>query len=154
VDFSLERARALKPDREDEEYLLEIAFLYDRIVQSGSKVPVIDLAYELVLPLEFIGECVCNAMEIDFLSGPKRGSFGGRLTPRALKIINPDRLRRKQLRALSCPKCGTKGLKRILYGMPGDDFEFGKYIAGGCIMSEADIGCSECDWSGIWDEMK
>ena len=67
MDFSLERARALEPDVEDEEYLLEIAFLYDRIVQSGSKVPVIDLAYELVLPLEFIGDCVCNALEIGFL---------------------------------------------------------------------------------------
>ncbi len=154
MDFSLERARALKPDVDDEEYLLEIAFLYDRIVQSGSKVPVIDLAYELVLPLEFVGDCVCNAMEIGFLSAPKRGSFGGLITPKALKRINPDRIRRKQLRALSCPKCGTKGLKKILYGMPGDDFPFDKFIVGGCIMSEADIGCSSCDWSGIWDEMK
>ena len=154
MDFSLERARALKPDVDDEEYLLEIAFLYDRIVQSGSKVPVIDLAYELVLPLEFVGDCVSNAMEIGFLSAPKRGSFGGLITPKALKRINPDRIRRKQLRTLACPKCGTKGLKKILYGMPGDDFKFGKYIVGGCIPNEADIGCPKCDWSGIWDEMK
>ncbi len=61
--------------------------------------------------------------------------------------------RRKQLRTLSCPKCGTKGLKKILYGMPSDDFKFEKFIVGGCMPSEADIGCSKCDWSGIWDEM-
>jgi hypothetical protein len=44
------------------------------------------------------------------------------------------------------------GLKKILYGMPGDDFPFEKYIVGGCIMSEADVGCTHCDWSGMWDQ--
>ena len=44
------------------------------------------------------------------------------------------------------------GLKKILYGMPGDDFPFEKYIVGGCIMSEADVGCTQCDWSGMWDQ--
>jgi hypothetical protein len=44
------------------------------------------------------------------------------------------------------------GLKRIIYGMPDEDFPFEKYIAGGCIMSEADIGCTKCDWVGIWAE--
>lgn len=153
MDFSLERARALNPDVEDEEYLLEIAWLYDRIVQSGSKVPVIDLAYELVLPVDFVGACVSTAMEIGFLSAPKRGTFGGSITAKALRRLNPDRIKRKQLRTLVCPQCGTKGLKKILYGMPGDDFPFDRFIVGGCIMSDADIGCPKCDWSGIWDEM-
>ena len=48
--------------------------------------------------------------------------------------------RRKQLRTLVCPQCGAVGLQKILYGMPGEDFPFDKYILGGCIMSDADIG--------------
>jgi len=56
IDFALERARALTPNSESVEYLLEIAWLYDRIVKSGSQTPVPDLTYELVLPLEFIAE--------------------------------------------------------------------------------------------------
>ena len=51
IDFALERIRSLEPDIESEEYLLEIAWMYDRVVQSGSLVPVVDLSYELVLPL-------------------------------------------------------------------------------------------------------
>lgn len=58
MDFALERARTLTPDSDSEEYLLEIAWLYNRVVLTGSQIPVIDLAYELVLPEEFIGECV------------------------------------------------------------------------------------------------
>ena len=34
-----------------------------------------------------------------------------------------------------------------------NDFPFEKYIVGGCIMSEADIGCTKCDWVGIWSEL-
>lgn len=61
--------------------------------------------------------------------------------------------RRKRLRTLVCPQCGALGLKRIIYGMPDEDFPFEKYIVGGCIMSEADIGCTKCDWVGIWAEL-
>ena len=60
--------------------------------------------------------------------------------------------RRKQLRTLVCPQCGAVGLQKILYGMPGEDFPFDKYIVGGCIMSDADIGCVKCEWTGIWAE--
>ena len=63
MDFALERARTLTPDSDSEEYLLEIAWLYNRVVLTGSQIPVIDLAYELVLPEEFIGECVSTAMD-------------------------------------------------------------------------------------------
>ena len=87
MDFALERARTLTPDSDSEEYLLEIAWLYNRVVLTGSQIPVIDLAYELVLPEEFIGECVSTAMEIDFLTTPKRGTFGGKMTSKALRRL-------------------------------------------------------------------
>jgi hypothetical protein len=66
-------------------YLLEISLLYVRIVKSGSQIPVIDLAYELVLAEEFVGECVSTAMENGFLTAPKHGTFGGKITPNALQ---------------------------------------------------------------------
>jgi len=87
MDFALERARTLTPDSDSEEYLLEIAWLYNRVVLTGSQIPVIDLAYELVLPEEFIGECVSTAMDIGFLTAPKRGTFGGKITPKALRKL-------------------------------------------------------------------
>ena len=85
MDFALERARSLAPDSDSDEYLLEIAWLYNRVVLTGSQIPVIDLAYELVLTEEFIGECVSTAMAIGFLTTPKRGTFGGKITPKALR---------------------------------------------------------------------
>jgi hypothetical protein len=87
MDFALERARTLTPDSDSEEYLLEIAWLYNRVVLTGSHIPVIDLAYELVLPEEFIGECVSTAMDIGSLTAPKRGTFGGKITPKALRKL-------------------------------------------------------------------
>ena len=87
MDFALERARNLAPDSDSDEYLLEIAWLYNRVVLTGSQIPVIDLAYELVLPEEFIGECVSTAMEIGFLAAPKRGTFGGKITTKALREL-------------------------------------------------------------------
>jgi hypothetical protein len=77
----------MTPDSDDWDYLLEISWLYDRIVKSGSQIPVIDLAYELVLPEEFVGECVSTAMDIGFLNAPKRGTFGGKITPKALRKL-------------------------------------------------------------------
>jgi hypothetical protein len=87
MDFALERARSMTPDSDDWDYLLEISWLYDRIVKSGSQIPVIDLAYELVLSEEFVGECVSTAMDIGFLTAPKRGTFGGKITPKALRKL-------------------------------------------------------------------
>jgi hypothetical protein len=87
TDFALDRARGLKPDSTSEEYLLEISWLYNRIVEAQSQIPVIDLAFELVLPEEFIGECVRNAMDLKFITAPKRGSFGGQITPKALRRL-------------------------------------------------------------------
>jgi hypothetical protein len=87
MDFALERARSMTPNSMDWDYLLEISWLYDRIVKSGSQIPVIDLAYELVLAEEFVGECVSTAMDIGFLTAPKRGTFGGKITPKALRTL-------------------------------------------------------------------
>ena len=87
MDFALERALTLTPDSDNEEYLLGIAWLYNRVVLTGSHIPVIDLAYELVLPEEFIGECVSTAMDTGFLTTPKRGTFGGKITPKALRKL-------------------------------------------------------------------
>jgi hypothetical protein len=59
MDFALERARTLTPDSDSEEYL----------------------------PHHFIGECVSTAMDIGFLTAPKRGTFGGKITPKALRKL-------------------------------------------------------------------
>jgi len=87
MDFALERIRLLKPDSSDPRYLLEIAWLYDRIVQAGSKEPVIDLSYELVLPLEFVAECVRRAMDARLIKLPARKSNGGIISVKALRRL-------------------------------------------------------------------
>lgn len=87
IDFALERIRGLQPDSNSEEFLLEIAWLYDRIVRAGSTVPVVDLAYELVMPLEFVGECVSTAMDLRFICLPKKGSNGGLISQKALRRL-------------------------------------------------------------------
>jgi hypothetical protein len=86
-DFALERIRKLDPNSGSEDFLLEISWLYDRVVQSGSFEPVIDLAYELVMPKEFVGECVSTAMEIGFINNPKKNSNGGQISQKALRKL-------------------------------------------------------------------
>jgi len=56
-DFALNRARALKPDS------------------------------ELVLPQDFVGECVSNAMAFGLINAPKRGTFGGKISQKALRKL-------------------------------------------------------------------
>ena len=56
------------------------------------------------------------------------------------------------LRTASYPSCGAVGsLREIVYGMPGPDFDFDKYIVGGCCVTEndPDIGCKECGWNCV-----
>jgi type II secretory ATPase GspE/PulE/Tfp pilus assembly ATPase PilB-like protein len=50
-----------------------------------------------------------------------------------------------------CPRCSQVGtLRKIVYGMPSADFNFEKYIVGGCIQNdEANTGCLACEWEGI-----
>jgi len=86
-DFALERIRTLEPDSSSEEYLLEISWLYNRVVQSGSDEPVIDLAYELVMPKDFVGECVSTAMEMGLINTPKKNSNGGEISQKALRKL-------------------------------------------------------------------
>lgn len=57
---------------------------------------------------------------------------------------------------VACPGCGASGsIQEIVYGMPGSDFEFDKYIVGGCCVTDndPDIGCKECGWSGTSRDM-
>ena len=69
----------------------------------------------------------------------------------------------KQLRSKrkprKCPKCGSKNVKSIFYGMPANEEEVMKrYVIGGCIVSEDDAPwiCTDCNtevfhdppWSG------
>ena len=86
-DFALERIRSMVADVEDDAYLLEIAWLYNRIVLSGSTEPVIDLSYELVMPKEFVGLCVSTAMELGFIKLPTKGSNGGVISKKALRKL-------------------------------------------------------------------
>ena len=60
--------------------------------------------------------------------------------------------KRVWLSAASCPSCGAVGvLKKIVYGMPNSDFDFEKYIVGGCCVTDNDpeIGCVKCGWKGL-----
>jgi hypothetical protein len=77
----------MTPDSDDWDYLLEISWIYDHIVKSGSQIPMIDLAYELVLAEEFAGGCVSTAIENGLLANSKRGSYGGTITPKALMML-------------------------------------------------------------------
>jgi len=65
--------------------------------------------------------------------------------------------RRKYVRlaAASCPSCREKGgIKKIVFGMPGADFDFKNHIVGGCCVTDDDpeIGCSKCGWEGMRGE--
>jgi hypothetical protein len=55
------------------------------------------------------------------------------------------------LKATRCPGCGlTGGIKEIIYGMPTEDFEYEKYISGGCCIEPDNPthGCVGCGWEG------
>jgi hypothetical protein len=87
IDFALERIRSLKPDSSDEAFLLEIAWLYNRVIQSGSMVPVIDLSYELVWPKEFVAECVRNAFECGFIVFSRKQTKRAVISQKALRKL-------------------------------------------------------------------
>ena len=59
------------------------------------------------------------------------------------------------LKLLKCPECGQVGsLKEIVYGMPGEDFDFDRYAVGGCCRSgegfDSNVSCPSCEWEGIF----
>jgi len=44
------------------------------------------------------------------------------------------------LRLLRCPNCDQVGrLKNIIYGMPGEDYDFARYAVGGCRLNGTGI---------------
>jgi hypothetical protein len=67
------------------------------------------------------------------------------------EVAMENKRRKPPLKKRACPSCGeVGGLKRILYGMPDEDFKYDKYIVGGCIVTGSDpqIGCIHCGWEG------
>ena len=155
IDFTVARIKSMWGSRVTPEFLAEIAFLYDHIVRTGTKEPVIDLGMKLMIPFDQVGQMVVDAMSLGYLTAPRRGTWGGAITQKALKVLGQvePKKRRKRIDSIPCPNCGEKTLKKILYGMPGDDFDFQKYFVGGCTPSAEDIGCKNCEWVGIRDEM-
>lgn len=65
---------------------------------------------------------------------------------------------REAFRKLVCPQCHkSRVIRRILYGMPGRDFDHRNFALGGCVMwgggLDPDVACSKCDWSGFRNEL-
>ena len=88
IEFSVSRLRILwNVDREDPEFFAEVAYLYDQIVQTGTKEPIIDMGMKLLIPFEEVGYVVSIAMEAKYLTASKRGTFGGTITNKALKVL-------------------------------------------------------------------
>ena len=155
IEFSISRLRILWDKGLTPELLAEVAFLYDHIVKSGSREPVLDLGMKVIIPFNEVGAMVEYAMNTGYITAPKRGTFGGTITRKSLKILGQEKpvARRKRLDSLKCPKCGEKMLKKIVYGMPGEDFDFKNSFVGGCIPSAEDIGCKNCEWVGFRSEL-
>ena len=154
VEFSVIRIRNFWGSRATPEFLAEIAFLYDYIVKTGTHEPIIDMGMKLVIPFTEVAEIVEYAIDLGYITEPKRGSWGGTITPQSLRILRQleskePKKRRKRIDSLICPKCGEKKLKMIIYGMPADGFDFEKYFVGGCMPGKEDIGCKNCYWIGI-----
>lgn len=88
IEFSVSRLRILwGVELDHPEFAAEIAYLYDQIVQTGTHEPVIDLGMKLMIPFEEVGAAVEAAMELGYITNPKRGTFGGRMTNKARKVI-------------------------------------------------------------------
>ena len=63
---------------------------------------------------------------------------------------------KRGLAKFQCPGCGALGvIREIAYGMPGEDFDFDRYIVGGCCVTDNDpeIGCVKCGWEGSVPEI-
>lgn len=53
-------------------------------------------------------------------------------------------------RKIVCGYCGqNESVKEVLYGMPGDDFDFETYISGGCIPEDVIARCTSCGWEKL-----
>jgi hypothetical protein len=63
---------------------------------------------------------------------------------------------RVNFRKLVCPECKETGaIMRILWGMPGDDFDYRRFASGGCIVSgeDPDVTCRKCMWEGFRNQL-
>jgi hypothetical protein len=152
IQFCVARIHMLRKDSSHTpEFLAEVAFLYDDIVKTGTREPIIDMGIRLFTPFEHVGEMVAYAMENGYIAAPKRGTWGGTITQKSLQILGQvePKKRRKRIDSFVCPACGEKTLKKIVYGMPGDDFDFRRNFVGGCIPSPEDVGCKNCEWVGF-----
>jgi hypothetical protein len=88
IEFSVSRLRQIwDMDRDQPEFLAEVAYLYDQIVQTGTHEPIIEMGMKLMIPFEEVGAAVSNAMEWKYLTAPKRGSNGGAITNKARKVL-------------------------------------------------------------------
>jgi hypothetical protein len=157
IDFCIARIKRLHTDAwHTPEYLAEVAFLYDHIVKTGTHEPIIDMGMKLMFPFAQVGDMVETAMSLGYISAPKKGTWGGTITKKSLRIlgqVEPQK-RRKRIDRLACPACGEKTLRKIVYGMPGDDFDFKRNFVGGCIPSPEDIGCKNCEWVGMRSQLE
>ena len=88
IEFSVSRLRQIwDMDRDQPEFLAEVAYLYDQIVQTGTHEPIIEMGMKLMIPFEEVGTAVSSAMEWKYLTPPKRGSNGGTITNKARKVL-------------------------------------------------------------------
>ena len=88
IEFSVSRLRQIwDMDRDEPEFLAEVAYLYDQIVQTGTHEPVIEMGMKLMIPFEEVGEAVTNTMAWGYLKEPKRGTYGGTITNKARKVL-------------------------------------------------------------------
>jgi hypothetical protein len=64
--------------------------------------------------------------------------------------------KRQAFRNLACPQCHKAGvIRRLLWGMPGEDFDHRRFASGGCVMNgdDPDVQCSECLWEGFRNQL-
>ena len=88
IEFSVIRLRQIwATEYQSPEFLAEVAYLYDQIVRTGTHEPVIEMGMKLMISFEFVGEAVSLAMEERYLTAPKRGTWGGEITNKALKVL-------------------------------------------------------------------
>ncbi len=63
---------------------------------------------------------------------------------------------RQAFRELICPECRKDGvIRRILWGMPDENFDFRRFASGGCVMNgdDPDVQCKECLWEGFRNQL-
>jgi hypothetical protein len=75
------------PESEEPEFLAEVSYLYDQIVRTETHEPIIDMGMKLMIPFEEVCLAVSTSMAWGYISGPKRGTWGGEITNKARKIL-------------------------------------------------------------------